>query len=107
MTWMGSWRRSFGNYLTVGGSAAGVAEMSEPNQPECWRYAHASKSSGAVVGAVPNGICLQDRRGPSTACRRVLSLQLASGGPSSQCAPIGPSSGRWNDKQNDTLDRLV
>jgi hypothetical protein len=31
----------------------------------------------------------------------VLSLQLRSGGSSSQCAPVGPSSARWNDKQND------
>jgi hypothetical protein len=41
--------------------------------------------------------CLQDRSGSSTACWRVLSWQLRSGGSSSQCAPVGPSSPRWND----------
>jgi hypothetical protein len=49
----------------------------------------------------PPTCCLQDRSGSSTACWRVLSLQLRSGGSSSQCAPDRPSSGRWNDKQND------
>jgi hypothetical protein len=45
---------------------------------------------------------LQDSRGPSAACWRVLSLQVRSGGSSSQYAPVGPSSARWNDRQNDT-----
>jgi hypothetical protein len=31
------------------------------------------------------------------ACWRVLSLQLASGGSSRECAPVGPSSVGWND----------
>jgi hypothetical protein len=31
----------------------------------------------------------------------VSSLQLRSGGPSSQCALVGLSSARWNDKRND------
>jgi hypothetical protein len=45
--------------------------------------------------------CLQDRRGSSTACWRVLSLQLRSDRSSSQCAPVGPSGPRWNDRKND------
>jgi hypothetical protein len=32
---------------------------------------------------------------------QVLSLQLTSDRSSSQCAPVGPSSARWNDKWND------
>jgi hypothetical protein len=44
---------------------------------------------------------LQDSSGSSAACWWVLSLQLVSGGRSSQCAPVGPSSARWNDKRND------
>jgi hypothetical protein len=39
--------------------------------------------------------CLQVSRGPSTACWRVLSLQLTSGRSSSWCAPIASSRGRW------------
>jgi hypothetical protein len=35
------------------------------------------------------------------ACWRVLSLQLASGGSSRECAPVGPSSVGWNDMDND------
>jgi hypothetical protein len=35
------------------------------------------------------------------ACSRVLSWQLTSGAPSSQCAPVGPSSPWWNDCGND------
>ena len=34
-------------------------------------------------------------------CRPVLSLQLRSGGSSTWCAPVGPSSAWWNDKRND------
>src|SRR5512132_1648721 len=45
---------------------------------------------------------LQDSSASSTAYCRVLSLQLASGGSSSQCAPVGPSNPWWNDKRNDT-----
>jgi hypothetical protein len=54
-------------------------------------------------GLGPRTCCLQDRSGSSTACWRVVSLQLRSGGSSSQYAPVGPSSGRWNDYQNDML----
>ena len=43
------------------------------------------------------GSRLQDSRGSSTECWRMLSLQLVSGGRSSQCAPVGLSSARWND----------
>jgi hypothetical protein len=32
-------------------------------------------------------------------------LQLRSGGSSSECAPVGPSSARWNDRQNDHLSK--
>jgi hypothetical protein len=46
---------------------------------------------------------LQDSSGSSTACWRVLFLQLPSGRSSSQSAPDGPSSARWNDKRNDIL----
>jgi hypothetical protein len=56
---------------------------------------------GAGGGLEPPTCCLQDRRGSSTACWRVLSLQLTSDRSSSQCAPVGPSSPRWNDQQND------
>jgi hypothetical protein len=34
-------------------------------------------------------------------CWRVVSLQVRSGGSSSQCAPVGPSSAGWNDRRND------
>jgi hypothetical protein len=30
-----------------------------------------------------------------------MSWQLRSVGPSSQCAPVGPSSARWNHRKND------
>jgi hypothetical protein len=55
-------------------------------------------------GLVDRPSCLQDSSGSSTACWPVLSLQLTSGGSSRQYAPDGPSSARWNDKQNDILD---
>src|SRR5512132_1254655 len=42
-----------------------------------------------------------DSSGSSTACWQVLSWQLTSGGPSSQYAPVGPSSARWNDQRHD------
>jgi hypothetical protein len=42
-----------------------------------------------------------DRSGSSTVCWLVLSLQLRSDAVSSQCAPVGPSVGWWNDKRND------
>src|SRR4029453_9733694 len=45
--------------------------------------------------------CLQDRRGSSTECWQVLSWQLRSSSPSSQCAPVGRSSPWWNDQRND------
>jgi hypothetical protein len=48
-------------------------------------------------GLEPPTCCLQDSGQPSIACWRVLSLQLRSGGSSSQYAPVGPSSARWND----------
>jgi hypothetical protein len=57
-------------------------------------------SSAASAGA-PHAICLQDSGQPSIACWRVLSLQLRSGGSSSQCAPDRPSSVRWNGQRND------
>ena len=57
-------------------------------------------------GLEPPTCCLQDSSGSSTACWHVLSLQLTSGGSSSQCAPVGPSSPRWNDKQNDVVLRF-
>ena len=49
----------------------------------------------------PQPTVLQDRGGSSMACWRVLSMQVASGGSSSQCAPVRPSSARWNDNGND------
>jgi hypothetical protein len=51
----------------------------------------------------PATCCLQDSSGPSTGYCRVVSLQLTSDGWSSQCAPVGPSSARWNDTRNDIL----
>jgi hypothetical protein len=48
-----------------------------------------------------HGSRLQDRSGSSMACWPVASLQLTSGGSSSQCAPVGLSSARWNDNGND------
>ena len=41
------------------------------------------------------------------ACCRVLSLQLGSGGPSSQCAPVGPSGPWWNDTWNNGQSNLA
>jgi hypothetical protein len=52
-------------------------------------------------GLEPPTCCLQDSSGSSTAYCPVCSLQLRSGGPSSQSAPVGPSSPRWNDNWND------
>ena len=52
-------------------------------------------------GLEPGTCCLQDRSESSMACWPVLPLQLRSGGSSSQCAPVGPSDGRWNDRGND------
>jgi hypothetical protein len=52
-------------------------------------------------GLVDRPSCLQDRSGSSTGCWPVLPLQLTSGGSSSPCAPVGLSSARWNDQQND------
>jgi hypothetical protein len=54
-----------------------------------------------VVGRSWHGSRLQDRRGSSTACWPVVSLQLRSGASCSQCAPDRPSDARWNDRQND------
>ena len=34
----------------------------------------------------------------------MLSLPVRSGRSSSQCAPVGPSSAWWNDKQNDIAE---
>ena len=51
--------------------------------------------------------CLQDRSGSSTACWCVFSLLLSSGGSASQCAPVGPSSPRWNDQRNDQRARAL
>jgi hypothetical protein len=45
---------------------------------------------------------LQDSWQSSAAYCLVPSLQLRSGGSSSQCAPDSLSSARWNDKRNDT-----
>jgi hypothetical protein len=57
--------------------------------------------SGAGRGREPPTCCSQDRSGSSTACWPMLSLQLTSDRSSSQCAPVRPSSTRWNDKRND------
>jgi hypothetical protein len=61
----------------------------------------AAARSFGVVGRSWHGSKLQDSSGSSTACCRVVSLQLTSGGSSSQCAPVRPSSARWNDMRND------
>jgi hypothetical protein len=65
----------------------------------------AARERGERFGVVGrrswHGSRLQDRRGPSTACWQVLSLQLRSGGSSSPCAPVGLSGAGWNDKRND------
>ena len=55
-------------------------------------------------GLEPGTCCLQDSRESSRACWRVLSLQLRSVGSSSQRAPVGLSSGWWNDNRNDVVD---
>jgi hypothetical protein len=49
-------------------------------------------------GLEPPTCWLQDSWQASTACWRVLSWQLTSGGSSSQCAPVGPSNAQWNDR---------
>ena len=57
------------------------------------RTAQQHRPDSAVFGAgarTRTGIgCLQDRRGSSTECWRVLFLQLRSGGSSSESAPVG------------------
>jgi hypothetical protein len=55
----------------------------------------------SVVGRSWHSSWLQDSSGSSTACWRVLSWQLRSGGSSSECAPVGPSSSRWTDRKHD------
>ena len=63
---------------------------------------------GAGGGLEPPTCCLQDSSGSSTASWRVVSWQLRSGGSSSQCAPVGPSSAGWNDRNdlgNDIRDQ--
>src|SRR5215217_8606451 len=57
--------------------------------------------AGAALNTGQSTCCLQDSRGSSAACWPVLSLQVRSGGSSSQCAPVGPRSARWNDRKND------
>jgi Pyridoxamine 5'-phosphate oxidase len=52
-------------------------------------------------GLEPGTCCLQDRSGSSTACWRVVFLQVTSGGSSNRCAPVGSSNAGWNDWQND------
>src|SRR6266508_751271 len=55
-------------------------------------------------GSNPQPCCFQASGPPSTAYWRVLSLQVGSGGSSRQCGPVGPSTGRWNDRQNDIAE---
>jgi hypothetical protein len=62
-------------------------------------------AAAAGGGLEPPTCCLQDSGESSAGCWRVLSLQLTSDRSSSQYAPVGPSSARWNDKQNDTSRR--
>jgi len=68
---------------------------------------HAEAAAGqrregfGVVRRSWHGSRLQDSSGSSTACWRVLSLQLTSDRSSSQCAPVRPSSAWWNDIEND------
>ena len=57
--------------------------------------------AGAGTGARTPNLLLQDSSGSSTAYQRVLSLQVRSGGSSSQYAPVGPSRAGWNNKRND------
>jgi hypothetical protein len=45
--------------------------------------------------------CLQDSRQPSSRCWPVRSLQLRSGGSSSQCGPVVRGEPWWNDYGND------
>jgi hypothetical protein len=59
-----------------------------------------------VPGLEPPTCCLQDSGQPSTECWRVLSLQLRSGEASSKYAPVGLSSARWNDCENDRASSL-
>jgi hypothetical protein len=54
-----------------------------------------------VVGRSWHGSRLQDSGQPSAGCWRVLSVQLRSDASSGQCAPVGPSNTRWNDRRND------
>jgi hypothetical protein len=51
--------------------------------------------------AGPGRAAMQDSRQLSRGCWCERSLQVRSGGSSSQYAPDMPSSARWNDKQND------
>jgi hypothetical protein len=56
---------------------------------------------GSRLGLGRGRSCLQDSRELSAACWQVLSWQLKSGGPSSQCAPDGLNDAWWNDNRND------
>jgi hypothetical protein len=65
------------NLVTAGGLACGTAAVSSSAQR------------------------ITDSSGSSMACWPVLSLQLTSGGSSSQCAPVGRSNAWWTDRGND------
>jgi hypothetical protein len=66
--------------------------------------AEATVCSGLSPAQLPtqhHACCLHDSRASSTACWRVLSLQVRSDGSSSQCAPVRSSDARWSVQRND------
>ena len=95
--WIGQNRR-------VGGQAG-----SQRTTPGVVTAAGPTRAASAVWelsrGLEPPPCCLQDRSGSSTACWRVLSLQLTSERSSSQCVPDGLSNAWWNDHENDRRAR--
>jgi len=58
-------------------------------------------------GLVDRPSCLQDSGESSTACCRVLSLQLRSGALSRWCHPVARRGAWWNDKRNDSTARVL
>ena len=60
-----------------------------------------SSLNGEVEAVARGDRSMQQCRGESTACWPVLPLQLRSDAVSIQCAPVGPRTARWKDREND------
>ena len=86
------------------GSAPWRARPAGPARQVLQAWPVVSGAGGA--GLEPPTCCLQDSCQPSTGCWRVRSWQVRSGGLSSQCAAVGPSSGDVNQRVTAAADDL-